>query len=111
MKHETQVAWRRNKVSGLLIEGHNQTDIASILKISQSTVNRDIAYLREEARGNMKTHLQDRLPHEYENCLAGINLVLQKSWEIANRGSDSSKNIVDDKTRLQALQLANECYK
>jgi len=74
----------------------------------------------------MQTHLQDRLPEEYENCMAGINQVLKMSWEIATKGqgngdssnsnsnSDSDRTLsstVDDKTRLQALALANDCYK
>lgn len=67
-------------------------------------------------RLNMQTHLQDRLPEEYENCMAGINQVLKMSWEIATKGlgSDTSNSngnsdadrtlssMVDDRTRLQA---------
>jgi hypothetical protein len=95
------------------------------LKVSQSTVNNDVQFLREQARQNMQTHLQNRLPEEYENCMAGINQVLKTSWEIAlkGQGSDSSNSnfnadsygtlssTVDDRTRLQALALANDCYK
>jgi hypothetical protein len=67
------------------------------------------------------------LPEEYENCMAGINQVLKMSWEIATKGlgllSDSSSSnsnsnsdrtlssTIDDRTRLQALALANDCYK
>ncbi len=125
MGRENQLIWRRNKIQDLLIKGHNQYMIADILKISQTTVSRDISNLREQARLKIQTHLQDRLPEEYENCIAGINQVLRMSWEIATRGqgsdcSDSSNNshhdktlssTVDDKTRLQALALASDCYK
>ncbi len=120
MRHQTQIAWRRNKVQELLIKGHSPLQITSILKLSNPTVYRDIEYLREEARENMQTHLQDRLPGEYENCMAGINQVLKMSWEIATgtKGTDDNSNsnnttstVVDDRTRLQALALANDCYK
>jgi hypothetical protein len=37
--------------------------------------------------------------------MTGLNQVLKKSWEIANSST------VDDKTKLQALALANDCYK
>ena len=108
-----------------MIKAHNQYEIADILKISQPTVSKDINHLREQARQNMQTHLQNRLPEEYENCMAGINQVLKMSWEIATRGqvSDCSNSsnkshddkalssTVDDKTRLQALALASDCYK
>ena len=57
--------------------------------------------------------------------MAGINQVLKMSWEIATRGqvsdcsNSSNKSLdvktlsstVDDKTRLQALALASDCYK
>jgi hypothetical protein len=73
----------------------------------------------------MQTHLQDKLPEEFSNCLAGINKVLQICWDIARKGlsidstnsnsnSDSDRTLsssVDDRTRLQALALANDCYK
>jgi hypothetical protein len=39
--------------------------------------------------------------------MTGLNQVLKKSWEITNSTSSS----VDDKTKLQALSLVNECYK
>lgn len=104
----------------MLIKGHSPLQITSILKVSNPTVYRDIDYLREQARDNMQIHLQDRLPGEYENCMAGINQVLKMSWEIAtgSKGIDTNSNsnnttstIVDDRTRLQALALANDCYK
>jgi hypothetical protein len=110
-----------------MIKGNTQLQIAQVLKVSKPTVSRDAEYLREQARLNMQTHLQDRLPEEYENCMAGINQVLKMSWEIATKGQsgDSSSNnsnsnsdsdrtlssTVDDRTRLQALALANDCYK
>lgn len=109
-----------------MIQGHNQIQIANTLKVSEATVSNDAEFLREVARLNMQTHLQDRLPEEYENCMAGINQVLKMSWGIATKGqgngdssnsnsnSDSDRTLsstVDDRTRLQALALANDCYK
>ena len=47
-----------------------------------------------------------------------MNQVLKLSWDIANRSKDGNGNdngqtmtITDDKTRLQALSLINDCYK
>jgi hypothetical protein len=50
-------------------------------------------------------HIQDKLPEEYQKCMVGINQVLNMTWSIVN------KSIVDDKTRLQALALINDCNK
>ena len=64
-------------------------------------------------------HIQNKLPQEYERCLTGINQVLKLGWQIANNNprqnsQDSNNNTiittVDDRTRLQALSLINECY-
>ncbi|CAN5157788.1 hypothetical protein BH18THE2_BH18THE2_23040 [soil metagenome] len=49
--------------------------------------------------------------------MAGLKQVLKLSWDIAdksrNNNNDNSQTatITDDKTRIQALGLANDCYK
>jgi hypothetical protein len=116
------VEWRRNKVQQLLVQGHSQWDIADELQIDQSTVSRDIQCLRQQAQENLKSHIQNKLPEEYERCLTGMNRVLKLSWQIANNnntrdnGQDHNDNgntvtTGDDRTRLQALSLINDCYK
>ena len=116
------VEWIRNKVQQLLVQGYSQWDIAEELKIDQSTVSRDGQYLRQQAQENLKVLIQNKLPQEYERCLTGINEVLKLSWKIANnnnsrpyaRDNDNSSSTVttgDDRTRLQALSLINDCYK
>lgn len=102
-----QIEWRRSKVLELRSEGLNQSEIAQKLKIDKSAISRDFKFLREYARKNVETHLQEKLPEEYQLCMTGLNQVLKKAWDIAN----SKTSTVDDKTKLQALSLANECYK
>ncbi len=104
-KEQKQIDWRRNKIQELLINGYTQIQISELLNIKEYMVSRDVQYLRDQARQNMQTHLQDRLPAEYENCMAGINQVLKRSWDIANCSES------DDKNKLLALSLANDCYK
>jgi predicted transcriptional regulator len=72
--------WRRSKVLELSSQGHSQPEIARILQISQPTVNRDIGFLRGQARENLQKHIQDKLPEEYQNCMTGINQVLKIRW-------------------------------
>ena len=98
-------------------QGNSQPEISRTLQISLGTVNKDLSYLRQLAQENLKTHIQDKLPEEYQNCMTGINQVLKICWEIVNK----SKNINDDngqtvtmtdnKIVLQALALINDCYK
>ena len=109
--------WRRSKVLELSSQGHSQPEIARILQISQPTVNRDIGYLRGQARQNLQKHIQDKLPEEYQNCMTGINQVLKICWEIVNKSrnfnNDNGQTVTmtDNKTVLQALALINDCNK
>jgi predicted transcriptional regulator len=111
--------WRRSKVLESSSQGHRQPEIARILQISQPTVNRDIGYLRGQARQNLQKHIQDKLPEEYQNCMTGINQVLKICWDIVNKsrnvdnydGNGQTTTVIDNKTVLQALALINECNK
>ena len=76
-----------------------------------------MGYLRNEAQENLKSHIQDKLPEEYQNCMTGINQVLKICWEIVNKSrnlnNDNGQTVTmtDNKTVLQALALINDCNK
>lgn len=62
--------------------------------------------------------MHEKLPEEYQSCMAGLKQVLKLSWDIAdksrsnkNNDNDQTTTMSDDKTRIQALALANDCYK
>ena len=115
------IEWRRSKILELKAQGYTtERELASKLNVSDSTIHSDFVFLREQARESFNTHIQDRLPSEYERCITGMNQVLKMSWDIAN-GSNGANNVngngesitatFDNKTRLQALSLVNDCYK
>jgi hypothetical protein len=95
--------WRRSKVLELASQGHNQSEISKILQISQSTINRDITYLRQQAITNIRKYIDERLPEEYEKCLVGLTAILKEAWS-------TSQQTDDKREKLQALSLAKECY-
>ena len=99
----SSLEWRRNKVQELASQGYNQLEISKTLQISQPTINRDIAYLRQQARTNIKRYIDERLPEEYEKCLVGLTAVLREAWNTA-------QNTEDKREKIQALSLAKECY-
>jgi Trp operon repressor len=68
---EQQVQWRRDKVQDLCSKGYTQREISQILQVGLATVNRDVSYLRNEAKHNIKRYIDERLPEEYEKCLVG----------------------------------------
>jgi predicted transcriptional regulator len=95
--------WRRSKVQELASQGYNQSEISRILQISQPTINRDIAFLRQQAKDNIKTYIDERLPEEYERCFVGLTAILREAWNTANQSEDRRE-------KIQALSLAKECY-
>jgi DNA-binding MarR family transcriptional regulator len=70
----------------LLSKGEsNQSEIARILQVDKSIVCRDIAYLRQQAKENIKKYIDERLPEEYEKCLVGLNAITKEAWNTAQQ--------------------------
>ena len=99
----SSLEWRRSKVQELASQGYNQSEISRILQISQPTINRDLSYLRQQAKHNIKKYIDERLPEEYEKCLVGLNAITKEAWITAH-------NTEDKREKIQALSLAKECY-
>ncbi|MFL6469881.1 MAG: hypothetical protein ACJ71H_03410 [Nitrososphaeraceae archaeon] len=58
---EQQVQWRRDKVQELCSKGYSQREISQILQVGLATVNRDVSYLRNQAKTNIKRYIDERL--------------------------------------------------
>jgi DNA-binding transcriptional regulator LsrR (DeoR family) len=97
----SSIEWRRGKVQELASQGYNQSEISRILQMSQPTINRDIAYLRQQAKSNIKRYIDERLPEEYEKCLVGLNAITKEAWNTA-------QNTEDKREKIQALSLVYE---
>lgn len=70
-KVEQRLQWRRDKVRELTVRGLNQRQIASALQVPLTDVNRDLKYLRMQAKANINKYINETLPLEYEQCLIG----------------------------------------
>jgi len=101
---DNKLDWRRNKVLELSSQGYSQRDIANTLQIGLGTVNKDLLFLRQQARDNLQYHIHDRIPEEYQSCMIGMKTNLKEILEIAQSTSDP-------KTKLQARAIAVDCYK
>jgi predicted transcriptional regulator len=101
--NNSSLEWRRNKVVELASQGYNQSEISRILQISQPTINRDIVYLRQQAKENIRKYIDERLPEEYEKCMVGLNAITKEAWNTA-------QNTEDKREKIQALSLAKDCY-
>jgi hypothetical protein len=100
---ERQIQWRRSKVAELDSQGHSQPEMASILQVSIGTINKDLSYLRQQAKHNIKRYIDERLPEEYEKCLVGLTAILREAW-------NTSQQAEDRREKIQALSLAKDCY-
>jgi predicted transcriptional regulator len=100
---QQQVQWRRDKVQELCSKGYSQREISQTLQVGLATVNRDIFYLRDQAKDNIKRYIDEKLPEEYEKCMVGLNAITKEAW-------NTSEQTEDRKEKIQALSLAKECY-
>ena len=103
-KIQKEIEWRRSKTLELLSKGYSQTEIANNLQVDTSTISRDVSFIREQSKENIKKYVDEKLPEEYEKCLIGISSILKESWELSNSAKE------DKKLKIQALSLAKECY-
>src|SRR5918911_2305467 len=103
MSTKMQVEWRRSKVLELLSKGDSQSDIAKVLQVDFSIISRDVYFLRQQAKTNIKKYIDERLPEEYEKCLVGLTAITKEAW-------DTAQQTEDKREKIQALSLAKECY-
>jgi Trp operon repressor len=102
-QQQLQVEWRRDKIQELCSKGYSQSEVSQLLQVGVATVNRDISYLRNQAKHNIKRYIDERLPEEYEKCLVGLNAITKEAWNTA-------ANTEDKREKIHALSLAKECY-
>src|ERR687884_1971513 len=103
MSTKMQVEWRRNKVLELLSKGDSQSEIAKTLQVDISIISRDVYFLRQQTKTNIKRYIDERLPEEYEKCVVGLNAITREAWNTANSTEDKRE-------KIQALSLAKDCY-
>jgi len=102
-QNQHQVEWRRDKVQELCSKGYSQREISQVLQVGLATVNRDISYLTNQAKTNIKKYIDQLLPEEYEKCLVGLNAITKEAW-------NASQQTEDKREKIQALSLAKDCY-
>jgi hypothetical protein len=98
-----QVEWRRRQVFELSSKGYSQVEIARRLQIHESTISRDLDFLREESKHKIRKYIEEKLPEEYEKCLVGLTAIQREAWNAADQTQDTRE-------KIQALSLAKDCY-
>jgi Trp operon repressor len=85
MSTKMQVEWRRTKVIELLSKGNSQSDIAKTLQVDLSIICRNVYFLRQQAKDNIKRYIDERLPEEYEKCLVGLTAITKEAWNTSQQ--------------------------
>ena len=101
-RHE-QLEMRRSTVLELSVKGKTQRYIADVLKISCSTVNEDLKFLRKQSKDNLQRILDETLPDEFNRCLVGLRLILNEAWIAV-------ENSKDVKEKVMSLTLVKDIY-
>jgi predicted transcriptional regulator len=94
---------RRTKILELMAQAVPQYKIAEQLGVSPTTVSLDLQYLRCTAQEKLKTHIEERIPMQYEECNTGLKFILRKAYEIAEKSTKPQEV-------LAAMGLAVDIY-
>ncbi|HET7284846.1 MAG TPA: hypothetical protein VFI70_09185, partial [Nitrososphaeraceae archaeon] len=95
-KKQQQIDWRKSQVFELSSKGYSQSDIARVLQIDKSVICRDLAFLRQQSKQNIRKYIDEKLPEEYEKCLVGLNAILREAW-------NTSQQALQEREKIQAL--------
>jgi transcriptional regulator len=99
--YQDWIMWRRSKVLEYLSKGYTQAEIVDILHVSHPTISRDVSYIREHSRDNIRTFIDKRLPEEIEKAFTSYDTTIKIASSIAD-------NTTNDKVKLDARDLVNK---
>jgi hypothetical protein len=74
------------------------------LQLDKSAVSRDIQFINRQVRDTLQKHIHEVVPEEYQKCMIGMKRNLKQTLEICDSASDP-------RVKLQAVTIANDCYK
>jgi predicted transcriptional regulator len=109
---------RLSKVISLYSKGLNQEEIAQELHVDQSTVSRDLHFIKHEARKQIERYLREDILFEYLRYMAGSNEITRELWEIVQDENSTTKEKTNAlsilmqsyNSRLQTLTAGPESY-
>src|ERR671911_2925556 len=95
---------RLSRIISLYSKGLTQAEIAQELGVDQSTVSRDLQFIKQEAKKKIEKYLNEDILFEYLRYIAGSNEVTRELWEIVQ----NEKTMTKDK--MNALSLLMQSY-
>ena len=109
---------RLSKIISLYSKGLNQEEIAQELHIDQSTVSRNLQFIKQEARKQIEKYLHEDVLFEYIRYMSGSNEITKQLWEIVQGKNSSTKEKTNAlsalmqsyNSRLQTLVAGPESF-
>lgn len=101
---QKEVLWRRDKVLELASDGYSEREIATQLKISDTTIHRDLTELKHQAREHIHKYITNQVPWEYKKTLAGLEGIIKYMSSIM---SDDNR---ETKERMGAASIKMQAY-
>jgi len=109
---------RLSKVISLYSKGLNQEEIAHDLHVDQSTVSRDLNFIKHEGRKQIERYLREDILFEYMRYMAGSNEITRGLWQIVQNENSTTKEKTNAlsilmqsyNSRLQTLTAGPESY-
>src|SRR5918996_735997 len=95
---------RLSRIISLYSKGLTQAEIAQELGVDQSTVSRDLQFIKQEAKKKIEKYLNEDILFEYLRYIAGSNEVTRGLWGIVQNEKTMTKD------RMNALSLLMQSY-
>jgi hypothetical protein len=96
--------WRRQKSFELFLTGKSPSQISRILQVSLRTVERDLEYMKSNAKETMRKYFTHTLPEQVLASIARLNYLNARAFDIAERAREKGQG----KLEVDSLRLAKE---
>ena len=107
-KKQNQIVWRQEKVLELAGNGYSEREIANQLQISDTTIHRDLAVLKQQAKEHIRKYIDERVPFEYQKTLAGLEGIIKNMSNIISQSTDNEEIMKASNIKMQAYNLRME---
>jgi predicted DNA-binding transcriptional regulator YafY len=96
------IAYRRTNVLRLSAQYLSEREIADRLQVSQTTIHRDLAFLRTQTRQNLAYYLYHDFPLRFRKCITGLEGIINVMSEIM----EDPKRTADE--RMKAAMIKSD---
>ena len=109
---DSQIEWRRSQVISMRAKGLNQTEIARELQVSKQLISKDVIFIRQQAKEHIRDYVSEKLPEQYEICLAMLDIIIKRAVHIMDTAEDNEEVFealeLLKRTHFQKLSLLSD---